>query len=303
MLPNAGEALGLVGAKPFDVQAPGGTQGQKAPNSLSPQAGQRKLERAGHKLLLGQPLWQLQARRAGQSLAEPVVALVPAPAPVGQHRAELRQRQRGGQVAHAQAEIGRAVLPAFKHGLVGPGAVRGVKHVTARVQNGPRGQVRIARDQQAAFAAVGVLVALQAEASRQTPGAGSPTIPARAHGVGAVLDQCDALLGTDLAQALHVADMAAHVRQQQGFGAAAARLARQVVQVNGVVVTHVHQHRPCPGMGQRTRHRRQRETVGQHRVTRHHPSTFERHKHAGATGVERHAIRQPQLSRKGCFER
>ena len=118
--------------------------------------------------------------------------------------------------------------------------------------------------------------------------------------MGAVLDQCDALLGTDLAQSLHVADMAAHVRQQQDFGAAAARLARQIGQVDGVVVAHIDQHRPCPGMGQRTRHRRQRETVGQHRVTRHHTGAFERHKHAGATGVERHAIGQLQLSRKSC---
>ena len=123
------------------------------------------------------------------------------------------------------------VFPAIKHFGAGPRDVRGVQHIAARQQHRLRGQIGVMRDQQAAFAAIGVFVALQAEAAGHAPGAGGFAVPACTHGVGAVFDQADAELGAHGCERIHIADVSAHVRQQQGLGPAGLGFAAQVVQV------------------------------------------------------------------------
>ena len=173
---------------------------------------QAELERAADKLLLRRAQRQADMRRAQQRVVQPVVALVPARAAFLQYFSQLRTRQRGGQIAHAQAEIGRVVFPALKHLGAGPRDVRGVQHIAARQQHRLRGQIGVMRDQEPAFAAIGVFVALQAEAARDAPGAGGLAVPARAHGVGAVFDQPDAELGAHGRERIHIADVSAHMR-------------------------------------------------------------------------------------------
>ena len=302
MLPHAGEPLGRSGAKPLDKHTALRANGQERLDRPGRKPGQRELDRTGDKLLLRGAARQHQVGHSLQFGRQPVVTLVPAPATVGQHRPELGQGQGRRQVAHAQAEIGRVVVPAFEHGLVRTRRVCAVEHVAAGEQDGLRRQVGVIGYQQATFACVGVFVALQAETSRPAPGAGGAAAPAGPHGVGAVLDQLDAVPAADGAQLFHVADVTAHVRQQQGPSAAGRRFALQVAEVDGVVVAHVHQHRPGTGVGDCARHRGQREAVGQHGIAGLHTRALERHEHARPAGVQRHAVAHPEFRRKSRFE-
>ena len=68
-----------------------------------------------------------------------------------------------------------------------------------------------------------------------------------AHGVGAVFNQADAEFGAHGSQCVHIANMPAHVGQQQRGGAAGSGFAAQVVQVDEQVFGHVHQHGHCAG--------------------------------------------------------
>ena len=90
--------------------------------------------------------------------------------------------------------------------------------------------------------------------------------PARAHGVRAVLDDRDAEGVGDVHERAHVGDVPAHVREHQHPGLARLRLAREVVDVDDEVLGHLDQHRRAAGGGDGSRHRRQREAVGQHRL-------------------------------------
>ena len=306
MCPHAGEAGGLIGTEPLDVQAARSASRNEAGDARVAVfvwlIDHRELQRTGDELLFRVARGQPDMCDAADGIRQPAVALVPALAALAKHGTELRARQCGGQVAHAQAEVGRAQLPAVKGRIAGPRQVRAVQHVAARQQDRLRGQVFVVAHQQAAFARIGMLVALQAEASSAAPAAGRPAVPASAHRVRTVFDQLHFVASTQHHQPLHVADMAAHMRQQQRARTAGHDLAFKVSQVDQVVVGHVHQHRLGLRMRDGAGHGGQRKAVGQHPVAGLHTGGLECDEHRRATGVHRHAVARADLLRKGLFQ-
>ena len=90
--------------------------------------------------------------------------------------------------------------------------------------------------------------------------------PPRPHRVRAVLDDRDAERVGSLHERAHVDNVAPHVRQHQHPRLAGLRLAHQIVDVDDEILGDLHQHRLAAGRLDRSRHRRQREAVGEHRL-------------------------------------
>ncbi len=92
-----------------------------------------------------------------------------------------------------------------------------------------------------------------------------------------VLDHGDARVIADLHQTIHVTQVAAHVAEHQHLGVG--HFLRQIVKVDGQAFSDPDKHRFCPNRRNRTRHRCQREGIGQNRRPRLHPDGPERSGH------------------------
>ena len=227
------------------------------------------------------------------------------PAPGGDARVQFRQlrpQQGGDQSGHAHGEVRRLVLVALEDLFRRPGPVLGVEHVAAGMQDRLGGQVGIVGRQQAALAGVDVLEGLGAEAGDHAEGAAQPAVPARAHGVGAVLDQQQVVAPADLQQAVHVGDVAAHVGQQQDPRAGLGGLAVQVLQVDVIGLGDLDQHRLRARVGDGPRHRRQGEGIDQHLVAGCDTRRLERDEKRAAAGVEPDHVAHAQVRGELLFQ-
>ena len=71
-------------------------------------------------------------------------------------------------------------------------------------------------------------------------------MPCGPHRMGAILDHGDAKAIADRHQRRHVADMPAHVGQQQDTRATIPRHHGQMVQIDGQIIRHFDKHRDSP---------------------------------------------------------
>ena len=147
-----------------------------------------------------------------------------------------------------------------------------VKHVGPRQQHHPRRQIRIIGDDQPALATVQMLVGLRRIAGHRAMPARGHAVPFRPHGMGAILDDGQAQTVAQGNQRLHVADMPAHVRQQQKPRAGVACLGGQIGKVDHQTFGDLDENRFAARRRDRPRHRRQGEGIGQHRLSGRHPA-------------------------------
>ena len=89
--------------------------------------------------------------------------------------------------------------------------------------------------------------------------------------MGAILDHHEAETVADRHQAVHVADMSAHVRQQKDARARGLGLLFQMGEVDGQVFGDLHEDRGRADGGYGTGHRGKGKGVGQHPVPRANP--------------------------------
>ena len=84
--------------------------------------------------------------------------------------------------------------------------------------------------------------------------------------MGAILDQRQAGVGTDRHKSVHVADMSAHMAEQQGLRSG--RPGPEIVEIEGQVLGRADKDRHRADGSDGARHRGEREGIGQHRITR-----------------------------------
>jgi hypothetical protein len=110
-------------------------------------------------------------------------------------------------------KLGGDVAPSLEHLNRGAQEVLVVHHVRARHQDDLRGHIVVFGHQQTALTRVDVLVGLCAVTADAPKRAGVTPVPARAHGVGAVLHQSQAMSLAYRHHGVHVGDVPAHVRE------------------------------------------------------------------------------------------
>ncbi len=135
-----------------------------------------------------------------------------------------------------------------------------------------------------------MLEGLGAETGDVAETAAQPAVPARPHGVGAILDDDEPVFPAHRHHRVHVRQMAAHVGQQQVARAAGDGLAFQVLDVDHVTVVDIDQHRLAAGMVDGARHRRQGKGVEQHLVARLDAGRLQGDEQRAAAGIDADAV-------------
>ena len=264
------EARRLCRAEPFQLHPPRRRPGDQGAASGGIPPRRAKLDRGADHAFLSRAVRQMQPVAGPQRRRAGRVAGVPGIDAVIQ-RLKLGDQQRRAQGVHPGRQVGHLVARALIGGLVRAGAVARIQHVAAGQDGGARGNFRVIGGQQPALARVDVLVGLGGKAPDRAEIARFSAIPAGAHGMRAILDHRDPGGIADLHQPLHVAQMTAHVRDQQHPGPAGLDLRGKVLQIEPQVLVDFHQHRPGAQGGDGAGHGRQGEGIGQHRIARLDP--------------------------------
>jgi hypothetical protein len=171
-------------------------------------------------------------------------------------------------MVHPARHVRRFKLYIFEPIHRGSSGVAAEKHVASRQNNRAGHEVRIVRRDQPTLAGIDVLVGLRGVTGHQTVAPRGRSVPFRTHRVGAILDHLNTGGVADLHQAIHVADMATHVAEQQHARATGLRLGGQVLDVDGQCFGRLDENRLRPDAGNRARDRGQRKAVRQHLVAR-----------------------------------
>ena len=208
------------------------------------------------------------------------------------HALGLHERERGGELAHAEVQSRDAVVGLA---VVAKGA-RELEHVVAP------------RHEHAALPRRDRLGRVEGVHARVTPRPRAPAVPLGAVRVGAVLDQEDPLGGAQLRDLLHLeGDVAADVHEERGLGPVAAQLRLDVAQRGAqVVAVAVDEDRPPARREDRQRRGHEGVRRAQHGLAAHAGELERRQRAAGPrrrSRPRRRRSRPPTPPRSGASSR
>ena len=136
-----------------------------------------------------------------------------------------------------------------------------IKHIAARQKYRARHRLIIIRDQKPPFTRINVLIGLGRIAPHKAmPTRGCPP-PMRTHRVRAIFNHPHPMGPTKRHQLVHIAHVAAHMRQKQGFSARCMYFLRQIHQIDGQIGRHFDKDGPGPHGCNRTWHGCKSKTV------------------------------------------
>ena len=124
--------------------------------------------------------------------------------------------------------------------------------------------MRVIGDKKAALARINMLVGLAGIAAHGPVAAGRRAVPRRSHRVGAILDHGHTGGVAHRHEAVHVANMPAHMAEQQD--ARPVQLGLQIVKVDGQRIRHADEYGRCADGGNGPRNGREGERIAEHRV-------------------------------------